>query len=310
MPDTLKLLLPKGRIQPKVFALLERIGLAFTNGDHSLRPACAHPSIEAKLLKPQNIPALVSLGRHDAGFTGRDWVVEQDADVVELVDLAFDPVRIVAAVPEGLAHGGWRTRAIVVASEYRNLTARYISDQGLNAVFVPSYGATEALPPEDADMIVDNTATGATLAQNRLVIVDELMRSTTRFVANRGAMAHPVKRRMLAEMTMLMESTLNAGERVLLEMNVPRECFEAVVAVLPCMRAPTVSPLHGEQGFAVKAAVARRDVPGLLPKLVATGAHDILEYRLEKILVSREDVEAGAPLPSMPCQKRRREVVR
>jgi ATP phosphoribosyltransferase len=286
MPDTLRLLLPKGRIQARVFALLERIGLAFSNGDHSLRPGCAQPWVEAKLLKPQNIPALISLGRHDAGFTGHDWVVEQAADVLELADLTFDPVRIVAAMPESLAAGGWQTRPIVVASEYRNLAARYIREKQLNAVFVPSYGATEALPPEDADMIIDNTATGATLRHNHLVIVDELMRSTTRFVANRQAMENPDKRRMLEEMTMLIRSTLNASERVLLEMNVPRECFDQVVASLPCMRSPTVAPLYGDQGFAVKVAVERSAVPALVPRLVAMGARDILEYRLEKIVAS------------------------
>jgi ATP phosphoribosyltransferase len=175
-------------------------------------------------------------------------------------------------------------RPIVVASEYQRLTAEYIEKKKLNAVFVRAFGATEALPPEDADMIIDNTATGATLKANRLVIVEEIMRSTTRFICNRAAYETPHKRQKLDELTMLMKSSLLAREKVLLEMNVSKEDFDRVVADLPCMRSPTVSRLHNEDGFAIKVAVPTKDVPALIPQLVALGARDILEYRLEKIV--------------------------
>lgn len=287
MDETLKLILPKGRIQENVFSLLRRIGLPFAADGRSLRPACGDDAIEAKILKPQNIPQLVALGRHDAGFTGHDWVVEQNAAVQELLDLGTDPVRIVAAVPEALAAGDrWRSERVVVASEYRNLAGEFIRSRNLDAVFIQSFGATEALPPEDADVIVDNTSTGATLRQNRLVIVDELMRSTTRFVANPATLENPSKRKRLEEMVMLLRSILQAESRVLLEMNVPGDCFEALVRDLPCMRSPTVAPLHGEAGFAVKIAVPAKEAALLIPQLVAAGARDILEYRLEKIVAT------------------------
>lgn len=281
----LKLTLPKGRIQEKVGRLLDKVGLSFSVNARSYRPSCSDKQVEVKLLKPQNIPSLVALGRHDCGFTGSDWVVEQSADVVEWLDLGFDPVRIVAAVPEALVTSGeWRTRRIVVASEYRNLSLKYIQEKGLNADFVQTYGATEALPPEDADLIVDNTSTGATLVQNRLTIVDELMRSTTRFICNKQALEDPWKRQKLEELKMLMQSTLQADQKVLLEMNVPKDCFEQVVNMLPAMRSPTVSPLYKEEGYAVKVAVPSKEVSVLIPKLVSVGARDILEYKLEKIV--------------------------
>jgi ATP phosphoribosyltransferase len=286
MEPKLKMILPKGRIQEKVTRLLERIGLAFRADGRSYRPVCGSGDVAAKILKPQNIPNFVALGRHDCGFTGHDWVVEQEADVVELLDLGYDPVRIVAAVPEELARdGAYRKKRIVVASEYRRLAGDYIRRRELDAVFVQTFGATEALPPEDADLIVDNTATGETLRRNRLEVVEVLMESTTRFVCNREVYEDPERRERLDELVMLMRSAIYASEKVLLEMNVPGDRFEGLVRELPCMRAPTVAPLHNGDGFAVKIAVPADDVRALIPKLLAMGARDILEYRLEKIVV-------------------------
>jgi ATP phosphoribosyltransferase len=287
---TLKLTLPKGRIQEKITLLLARMGLTFSASPRSYRPKCIDSSIETKVLKPQNIPTLISLGRHDCGFTGADWVYEHNADVVELLDLGFDPVTIVAAMPETLADGAEnpmhnKTRQVVVASEYPRLTADFIAKHQLNAVYVRSFGATEALPPEDADIIVDNTATGTTLRLNRLAIVDEIMHSTTRFIASKQAMADPWKRQKLEEMVMLMQACLRANKRVLLEMNVAKEVFDSVISQLPAMRSPTISHLHGEEGFAVKVAVDSAEVRTLIPRLVAAGAKDILEYKVEKIVL-------------------------
>jgi ATP phosphoribosyltransferase len=287
MAASLKLTLPKGRIQDKVLALLAQIGLRFHFDARSYRPTCSDPGIEAKMLKPQNIPALVALGRHDCGFTGHDWLVEQEADVVELLDLGLDPVRIVAAMPEGTTHllaAQPADRPLIIASEYRKLAADFIAQKSLQAVFIQTYGATEALPPEDADLIIDNSATGSTLRASRLVEVAELLRSTTRFIACPRALDDPERRRRLEEMCMLMRASLQASQRVLLEMNVPRDLLEAVVRILPCMRSPTVSPLYREEGFAVKVAVPAADVPRLIPLLYGAGARDILEYKVEKIV--------------------------
>lgn len=288
--DCLKLTIPTGRMQEKVLKLLNQIGLSFSQSGRSYRPVCSESGIEAKMLKAQNIPSMVALGRHDCGFTGYDWIVEQQAEVVELLDLRFDPVRIVAATPEEMAadaKNGFQSlkRPVIIASEYKRLTNTYIISKGLNGVFIQTFGATEALPPEDADMIIDNTATGSTLRQNRLEIIDEIMQSTTRFICNKDAYNDPVKRKKLDEMTMLMKSTLRAREKVLLEMNVSTEDLDRLVKDLPCMRAPTISQLYNGEGYAIKVAVPTADVPNLIPKLVAAGAKDILEYRLEKIVI-------------------------
>jgi ATP phosphoribosyltransferase len=279
--------IPTGRIQEKVLALLERVGLKLSANGRSYRPACSQPDIEVKLLKAQNIPSLIALGRHECGFSGYDWITEQEADVVELLDLEYDPVRIVAAVPEQLAENDRYCnlgRPIIVASEYRRLTTEFLKRKKLDSIFVQTFGATEALPPEDADMIVDNTSTGTTLRANRLVEIETVMKSTTRFICNRKVLEHPEKRRRLEELTMLMKSAIRAKEKVLLEMNVSREDFERLVVSLPCMRAPTISELYNGDGYAIKIAVAIVDVPALIPRLVALGARDILEFKLEKIV--------------------------
>ncbi len=288
--NVLSMILPTGRIQDKVIDLLNQIGVDVAKNGRSYRPSVTTNGLTVKMLKGQNIPELVALGRHDCGFSGYDWIVERDADVVQLLDLGFDPVKIIAAVPDNIADDKANRfanlgRKIVVASEYRNLTAKYVKEQGFEAVYLQTFGATEALPPEDADMIVDNTATGTTLKQNRLTIVDELLRSTTRFICNKKALENPEKRKMLDEMVMLMESCLRARDKVLLEMHFGCEDFEKVIKQLPCMKAPTVAKLYGEQGYAVKIAVTNKEVPTLIPKLVAMGARDILEFRLEKIVI-------------------------
>jgi ATP phosphoribosyltransferase len=286
----LKMIIPTGRMQQQVLKLLSEIGINIQGSRRSYRPLSSESFVTTKMLKPQNIPNLVSLGRHDCGFAGYDWIIEQDSDAVELLDLGFDPVRIVAAVPQSLAANGTFDpgqfdRPMVIASEYKRLTKNYVESRNLKAVFLQTFGATEALPPEDADMIVDNTATGTTLRENKLEITDELMTSTTRFICNKEALENREKRLMLEQLTMLMRSTLMARSKVVLEMNVFKKDFERIVAQLPCMRAPTVSQLYNEDGYAVKVAVSAKDVYTLIPKLVSLGARDILEYKVEKIVV-------------------------
>jgi ATP phosphoribosyltransferase len=290
-PKQLSMLIPKGRLQNSVVSLLADVGVKFHFGARSYRPTSSDPEISAKLLKPQNIASLVSLGRHDVGFVGHDWILELGLDgpesgMVEVMDLEFDPVRLVAAVPDHfISNGTFRApKPMVVASEYERLTRRYIEDRGYEAVFVKTFGATEALPPEDADMIVDNTSTGATLVSNRLEIVDELLVSTTRLVAHRSVLEDPWKKSKLERMIMLIRSTLDAKLWVLLEMNIAVERLDDLVAALPAMRSPTVAPLFGDQGYAVKVAVPSKESPTLIPSLRKLGATGILEYRLQKIV--------------------------
>ena len=280
-----KLAIPKGRMEEGVRALLADAGIHVTPTARSYRPHITLPGCEVKILKPQSIVEMLHAGSRDLGFAGADWVAELDGELVDLVDTGLDPVRVVVAAPaELLSDGGLPARHLVVASEYERLTTRWIAARGLDASFVRSYGATEVFPPEDADLIVDNTATGSTLRANGLEIVDELMTSSTRLYANPRALEEPVKRETIDRLVLLIRSVLEARLRVMVEVNVAPERLEAVIAVLPCMRQPTISPLAGGEGFAVKAAVPRAELPMVVPKIKAAGGTDIVVTRLAQIV--------------------------
>jgi ATP phosphoribosyltransferase len=281
----LTLALPKGRIGEHTLELLGDAGLAVQNHGRSYRPWVSDPAIEAKYLKPQNIPKLVELGAHDCGFTGYDWLVETGVDVVEVLDTGLDPVTLVAAAPEGLgARLGSLGRPVVVASEFESLTRRFVTERGWPFVFIRTYGATEVFPPEDADLVLDLTATGTTLRENRLEIVAEVLKSSTRFVASTRALDAPAKRERIETLGMMMRAVLDARRRVLVEVNVSADRLDAVVAVLPAMKSPTIQPLFGSQGYAVKAAVPRAQLPRILVALRAAGATDLIAYALEQVI--------------------------
>ena len=278
------MVIPEGHIQDKVVQLLTDAGIDMEIKNRTYRPIVHVPELKVKLMKPQNIPQLVELGAHDVGFTGYDWIEETRADVKEIMNLGFDPVRIVFAAPEGTRVEDLKTRKIVVATEYVNLAENYLKSKGYQYVIVRTFGATEVFPPEDADAIIDNTSTGQTLREHHLVILDELMTSSTRWIANPQALEDPWKREKIEHLKLLFEAVFNARQRVMLEMNVPPDRLEAVVKILPCMRAPTVAPLFGDQGYAVKAAVPRQEVARLIPLLKSLGATDILEYEFKKVI--------------------------
>lgn len=282
---TIHLAIPKGRMEGGVFSLLSAAGIEVHVGQRGYRPTFSEPGFEVKLLKPQNIVEMLGAGTRDIGFAGADWVAEKRADLVELLDTGLDPVRIVAAASEGLlADGRLPDRHLVVASEYERLTRNWISDRGLDASFVHSYGATEVFPPEDADVIVDNTATGETLSANGLAIVEELMPSSTRLYASPEAIAAPGKKNAIDGLVLSLRSVLEARKRIMLELNVSLQDLDGVIDALPSMREPTVAMLHGGAGMAVKAAVPRSDLPRLIPILKQLGATDIAVSRLEQIV--------------------------
>ena len=282
--NKLRLVIPKGRISENVTRLLEEAGFRLHRNDRVYRPLVSDPEIEVKIMKPQNIPELIELGRHDVGFTGFDWIVESRAAVAEIMDLGFDPVLIIAAVPRELLDDDLHGRKIVVASEYENIARAYLDQEKYDYVFLRTYGASEAFPPDDADMIVDNTATGQTLKEHNLVPIAQILESSTRFIANRKSLDDPWKRDKVEKLHMLMAAVLDARDRVMLEMNVPKDRLDDIVKVLPCMRSPTVAALFGDQGYAVKIAVRKSEVPELIPFLKKIGATDILEYELKKVM--------------------------
>jgi ATP phosphoribosyltransferase len=284
-PEMLQLAVPKGRMYDGVVNLLADAGISISQTARSYRPHVTLAGCEVKILKPQNIVEMLHVGSRDLGFAGADWVAELDGDLVELVDTGLDPVRVVAAAPETiLDDGALPAKNLVVASEYENLTRQWIEEGGIDARFVRSYGATEVFPPEDADLIVDNTATGSTLEANDLVIVDLLMRSSTRLYANPRSLEAPELRARIEHIVLLIESVLEARSRVMVEVNVTADALPALLGVLPCMRQPTISNLAGESGFAVKAAVPRGELPNTILEVKAAGGTDIVVTRLAQIV--------------------------
>lgn len=283
--EKLRLVIPKGRIYEKVVKLMNDAGYRVSVQGRELKPVSGDPDIELKIMKPQNIPQIVALGSHDAGFAGLDWCVETASTVETVLDLGFDPVRIVAAVPETMDDAALRAKRIVVASEYERVTKEWLDREKYSYHYLRVYGATEVFPPDDADMIVDNTSSGATLRENKLRIVSEIMRSSTRFIANPAALADPWKKRKIDEMRLLFSSVLTAARKVMLEMNIPADKADIVIPKLPCMKAPTVAELAGGAGFAAKIVVNRDTVSTLIPELIRLGATDILEYEINKVIV-------------------------
>lgn len=281
----LKLALPKGRIQDGVFRLIQDAGMTLRGGTRAYKPTISIPDCDVKILKPQNIVEMLHIGRRDIGFAGADWVAELEAEVVELFDTGLDPVRLVAAAPEELLENGKLPQSsLVIASEYRKLTLAWIEKNKLHATFVRSYGATEVFPPEDADCIVDNTSTGATLQANGLQIIDELMRSSTKLYANPRALEDKEKREGIERFVLLLQSVIDARTRVMLEVNIPSERLEDVLKILPCMREHTISPLHGDAGYAVKAAVLRNLIPTLIPEIKMKGGTDIIVTNISQLV--------------------------
>ena len=283
--DTLRLALPTGRMQDAALALLADAGIRVTPTARGYRPAVSLSDCEAKILKHQNIVEMLELGSRDVGFAGADWVEELHADVVELLDTGLDPVSVVAAAPTGLFDRLDEIgRPLVVASEYERLTRAWIARRDLDVEFVRSFGATEVFPPEDADVIVDNTATGSTLRANDLEIVDTVIKSSTRLYASPQAMENEVKRERIEDLTLLLRSVLDARKRVMIEVNAPEARLKEVVSLLPCMREATVAPLFGDSGFAVRAAVLRDKLPEIIPAVKAAGGTDVVVTSISQIV--------------------------
>lgn len=240
--------------------------------------------------QPQNILGMLVQGSRDVGFGGHDWVLELDLEgkVVEIMDTKMDPVRIVAAAPDpevlksGVGRGG---RKLIIASEYTTITQKWIKDKGLDATFLRTWGATESLPPEDADIIVDNTATGSTLKANGLHIVDTILTSSTRMFASKAAMADEGKRAEIEKLVMLLESVMAARERKMVTFNLLKgHDIDSVIEKLPCARMPTVSELYHGGGFAVQVAVNSKLVPSLVPLIKSWGGTDVIVTAISQLV--------------------------
>ncbi len=289
--EKLKILLAKGRIYESVYELLSDVGISIYLPDRTYFPITNQDDLAFQVVKPQIVSCLLATDKADVGFSGKDWVYENEVqdDVEEIMDLGFDPVRIVAAIPEAYDFQKIISKPVTIATEYQTLSRKWVQDKKIDGTLFRTWGTSEGFVQDNEDSIaqilIDNTSTGSSLKANKLKIVDTLMESSTRMYASKTAMQNPEKRQKIMELKMLFQTVLNARSRVMLEMNVSEEKFDALVKALPSMKSPTVSPLFGGNGYAIKIAVKKSDVPTLLPKLQAEGASDIVEYELRKVMI-------------------------
>ncbi len=289
--EKLKILLAKGRIYESVHSLLNDVGISITLPDRTYFPITNQSDLAFQVVKPQIASALLASGKADVAFSGKDWVYENgvQSEIEEIMDLGFDPVKIVAAIPDTQQFNDILRNPVTIATEYQNLSAAWAKQKNVNATIFRTWGTSEGFVQDTEDsaaqILIDNTSTGSSLRANHLKIVDTLMESSTRMYASKLALSDSEKKQKIAELKMLFKAVLDARERVMLEMNVSESNFESLVKGLPSMRSPTVSPLFGGNGYAIKTAVLKSEVPTLLPKLQALGATDIVEYGLRKVIV-------------------------
>ncbi len=288
--DKLRVLLAKGRIYESVYELLSDVGISLKLADRTYFPTTNQEDLAFQVVKPQIASALLASNKADVGFSGKDWVYENGVqnEVEEIMDLGFDPVRIVAAIPNTVDFDSLIKKPLTIATEYQTLSKKWVDEKKIDGKIFRTWGTSEGFVQDNEDslaqVLIDNTSTGSSLRANNLKIVDTLMTSSTRMYASKEALKAPEKKQKIMELKMLFESVLNARGRVMLEMNVSKDKFDNLIKALPSMKSPTVSPLFGDDGYAVKIAVKKSEVPTLLPKLQSLGATDILEYALRKVV--------------------------
>ncbi|MBO5826070.1 MAG: ATP phosphoribosyltransferase [Treponema sp.] len=288
--EKLKILLAKGRIYESVYELLSDVGISIHLPDRTYFPTTNQKDLAFQVVKPQIVSNLLANNKADVGFSGKDWIYENGVEdqVEEIMDLGFDPVKIVAAIPDTVDYDALLKGHVTIATEYQTLSKKWVENNKIDGTIFRTWGTSEGFVQDNEDSIaqilIDNTSTGSSLKANRLKIVDTLMESSTRMYASKTAMADPEKRQKIMELKMLFCAVMDARGRVMLEMNVAKDKFENMVKSLPAMRSPTVAPLYSDDGYAVKIAVNKSEVPTLLPKLKEFGATDIVEYELRKVI--------------------------
>jgi ATP phosphoribosyltransferase len=287
----LKLGIPKGSLENATIDLFRRAGFQIATSSRSYFPTIDDPEIECMLIRAQEMARYVEDGILDAGLTGRDWIQENEADVVAVADLiyakqSFGKVRWVLAVPEAsLFLSAKDLEGKIIATELVETTRRYLAGHGVTAKVEFSWGATEVKPPELADAIVEVTETGSSLRANRLRIIETLMESETQLIANKSAFADPWKRGKIENISLMLNAAIAAQGRVGLMLNARQSDLDRIVAQLPALNSPTISHLSDPAWVALNTILDEAVVRDVIPRLKAAGATGIVEYPLSKVVL-------------------------
>lgn len=290
MPRTLKLGLPKGSLQESTLKLFRKAGYHISVSERSYYPGFDDPEIESMLIRAQEMAGYVEKGIIDCGLTGKDWIMEQNADVVEVAELNYAkeglrPVRWVVAVPAGSRIKNVKDlEGKRIATELVGYTRRWLKKNGVRAEVDFSWGATEVKPPALADAIVELTESGSSLRANNLRVIETLFESTTRFIANKKSWKDPFKRQKVENIVLLLRGALAAEEMVGLKMNVEKKNLKRIMSLLPALHSPTISALSDEGWCDLDVVIHERTVRDLIPKLKMAGASGIVEYQLNKVI--------------------------
>ena len=288
----LKIVLPKGSLETATLALFDAADLTVVRSSSvEYKASIDDPRVDSvRILRPQEIASYVQEGLFDSGITGRDWIEETSSDVVSLGELRYSkatsqPVRVIVAVADSSPAQSAKDLkdGVRVTTEYPEMTRRYFAERGIKADIRLSYGASEAKIPDIADCVVDITETGRALRASGLRIIDTVLTSYTELIANKESYADPVKRHAMQQIMTLLTGTLEARDKVLLKLNVAESSLDAVLALLPAAKSPTVSRLASGD-VAVESVVPKRGINTLIPDLIDAGASDLLEIPISKII--------------------------
>lgn len=286
----LKIALPKGSLEEATYQLFKKAGFNIAVGARSYYPTVDDPELEIVLFRPQEMPRYIEDGVVDCGLTGYDWVVENEADVQEIAELKYSkatnrPVRWVLAV-----HNDSKFKSVQdlkgkkIATELVNVTKRYLESKKVKAEVEFSWGATEVKPPNLADAIVEATETGSSLRANNLRIIDTVLTSTTRLIANKKSLKDSAKKAKIDSVVLLLQGAINAQDKVGLKMNVSKSNLNKILKLLPALKKPTISSLSSDGWYDVDTIIDEAVVRELIPDLRKAGAEGIIEYPLNKVI--------------------------
>ena len=282
--------LPKGSLEESTKTLFAKAGWKITTSSRSYRPAIDDPELDGRFVRAQEVSRYVEHGFFDCGLTGHDWIQENASDVVDVCDLVYSKVstqksRWVLCVPEASpVKSAADLAGKRVATELVNTTKRYFKQKGVKVEVEFSWGATEVKVPDLVDAIVDITETGSSLRANKLRIVDTLLETNTKLIANKASWANPAKRRKIETIALLLKGALEAESKVGLKMNAPKKALAAIIKAVPSLRNPTISPLSNTDWVALETIIDESVVREILPQLKALGAEGIVEYPLNKVV--------------------------